>query len=104
VSKRTLLPFPSSYSPPTVYFLFGTAAEIPIVKRLVKVESEANLDQDSGAIGTMEFLQKGKYTEETQNSVDRLLHLVVSSVIYDLLHFIFTKVKDFSSFLGYSVL
>jgi hypothetical protein len=28
---------------------------------LVKVESAADLDKDSGAIGTMEFLQKGKY-------------------------------------------
>jgi hypothetical protein len=60
-------------------FLFGTAAEIPIVERLVKVESEADLDQDSEAIGIMEFLQKGKYTEETQNFTARLLHLVVSS-------------------------
>jgi hypothetical protein len=61
VSKRTLLPFLSSY--PYTIFLFGTAAEIPIVERLVKVESEANLDQDSGAIGTMRFLQKEKHTE-----------------------------------------
>ncbi|MDR2074952.1 MAG: hypothetical protein LBP31_01905, partial [Holosporales bacterium] len=54
------------------------AAEIPIVERLVKEENEVILDQDSGAIGTMEFLQKGKHTEETQNSVAKLLYLVVS--------------------------
>jgi hypothetical protein len=33
---------------------------------LVKVESEEDLDQDSGAIGTIEFLQKGKDTLLTE--------------------------------------
>jgi hypothetical protein len=66
VSKRTHLYIYLLLSP--VYFLFGTAAEIPIVERLVKVESEADLDQDSGAIGTMEFLQKGNILWELSKS------------------------------------
>jgi hypothetical protein len=50
----------SPFSHPNSIFLFGTRRRIPIEERLVKVESEADLDQDSGAIGTIEFFQKGK--------------------------------------------
>jgi hypothetical protein len=38
---------------------------------LVKVESEEDLDQDSGAIGIMEFLQKGKIHSSQNNYKSR---------------------------------
>jgi hypothetical protein len=51
----------------TVFFLFGTRRRIPIEKRLVKVESEEDLDKDRGAIGTIEFLQKGRIHSSQNN-------------------------------------
>jgi hypothetical protein len=56
VSKRThqhSFPLLSS-----VFFFFGTKKRSQIARHLVKVESEADLDQIRRAIGIMEFLQK----------------------------------------------
>jgi hypothetical protein len=63
--EQAYTPYLSLFSSPNSIFLFGTRNRIPIEEHLVKVESEEDLDQDSGAIGTMEFLQKGKDTQST---------------------------------------
>jgi hypothetical protein len=58
--EQAYTPYLTLFSLSNSIFLFGTRRRIPIEKRLVKVEREADLDQDSGAIGTIEFLQKGR--------------------------------------------